>query len=252
MTERKAPGAVELAAYYDAYDEDSRLTKDCAHGVEFTTTLHVLDRYLTAGAQTMLDVAAGTGRYAFYYAGKGCHVTALDLVPKHVDAITQKAARMAASPAQVLLGDAHDLSRWYTRPFDVVLNMGPLYHLPTPELRLECLRESTRVLSPDGILAYAYLNSEVLPKHPKGGPLFYGMRPEDALALPLKLGLQVLEHVAADGTAADIGPFLNGLSPEHFRLWLDFHLATCHTNAAVHATLHALVVCRRTPDKNVG
>lgn len=240
------PSVAQLTAYYDAYDEDSRLVKDRAHSVEFITTLHVLDWYLTLPTQTILDVAAGTGRYSFHYANKGHPVTALDLVPKHVKAMARKKAEAPAMPILILQGDARNLSSWYQQPFDVVLNMGPLYHLPGANLRLECLRESVRVLKRGGILAYAYLNAAVLPKHPKGGPLFYGMDPEEAAELPAELGLELLEHVAADGTAADIGPFLNQLSVTDFQKWLDFHLTTCRTDAAIYATLHALVICRRT------
>ena len=191
-------------------------------------------------------------------------MTALDLVPKHVQAMTAKqavAAKCAAEakqatarkqreapevPIVILQGDARDLSRWYRQPFDVVLNMGPLYHLAEFAPRLECLRESMRVLQPDGILAFAYLNATVLASHPKGRPPFYGMPPEDAVKLAAELGLELLAHVAADGAAAEIGPSLNRLPEADFSRWLDLHLATCGTDAAIHGTLHAFVVCRQT------
>ena len=41
--------------------------------------------------------------------------------------------------------------------FDVVLNMGPFYHLITKEQREKCLKECLRVLKKDGLLITAYI-----------------------------------------------------------------------------------------------
>lgn len=42
--------------------------------------------------------------------------------------------------------------------FDVVLCLGPMYHLLKDEDRIKCIDECLRVLKPDGILAIAYIN----------------------------------------------------------------------------------------------
>lgn len=61
----------EVKKYYDDYDEDSRLVKDNAHSIEFITTIKYLDKYINNNHK-VLEVWAGTGRYSFYYAEKGC------------------------------------------------------------------------------------------------------------------------------------------------------------------------------------
>ncbi|MGE5528169.1 MAG: hypothetical protein ACM3X6_03400 [Patescibacteria group bacterium] len=52
--------------------------------MELDTTLALLEPLLPPGAK-LLDTAAGTGRYAFHFAARGCTVYALDLVPRHVE-----------------------------------------------------------------------------------------------------------------------------------------------------------------------
>jgi 2-polyprenyl-3-methyl-5-hydroxy-6-metoxy-1,4-benzoquinol methylase len=120
----------ELLPYYDGYDEEGRLDRDNCHRLEFLTTVHYLDRILAPRAR-VLDVAAGTGRYAFYLAGKGHQVTARDIVPAHVEAMRRKAAA-SQSRLDIGWGDARDLAAFEPESFDAVLCMGPMYHLHEP------------------------------------------------------------------------------------------------------------------------
>ena len=53
--------------------------------------------------------------------------------------------------------DATDLSIFEDGTFDVVLNMGPFYHLLTEEKRDKCLSECIRVLKKGGLLITAYI-----------------------------------------------------------------------------------------------
>ena len=53
--------------------------------------------------------------------------------------------------------DATDMSVFENDSFDIVLNMGPLYHLITETQRQKCISESLRVLKKGGILVTAYI-----------------------------------------------------------------------------------------------
>lgn len=68
-----------LNNYYNNYDEDSRLTRDKAHFVEYLTTTKYIEKYLKEGDK-ILEVGAGTGKYSIYYASKGYCVDAIELV----------------------------------------------------------------------------------------------------------------------------------------------------------------------------
>lgn len=233
----------EVISYYAHYNEDSRLIKDYAHRVEFDTSLAALDPWLSPGA-VVLDAAAGTGRYAFHLAARGCRVHAMDLVPCHVDAMRFKAAAVDGNIPEMSQGDARDLSRFADGSFDAVLCMGPLYHLPDQEGRRACLGECARVTRPGGVLALSYLNEGVL-REIDPDPCFHGVWPEEIAGLAAGCGLEVADHLAADGVARQVNGFLNELPEEGYRAWLAFHEKTCRFPAALRHALHALMICRK-------
>jgi glycerophosphoryl diester phosphodiesterase/2-polyprenyl-3-methyl-5-hydroxy-6-metoxy-1,4-benzoquinol methylase len=149
-----------LSRFYGAYDEETRLSRDNMHRVEFITAVHVLDRQI-AEKSKILDVAAGVGKYAFYYASRGHQVWAQDIVAIHVDRMRQIAQETGLANVDVARGDARNLSRFQDCVFDVVLCMGPIYHMADEQQRIGCLRENLRVLKPGGLLAVTYLNRPV-------------------------------------------------------------------------------------------
>lgn len=60
---------------YENYKEENRLTTNNARRIEFVTTTRVLDEIIGTNSK-ILDCAAGTGIYAFWFADKGHDVTA--------------------------------------------------------------------------------------------------------------------------------------------------------------------------------
>ena len=203
MTEVSAD---RLSRFYEAYSEETRLSKDNMHRVEFITTVHVLDRQIPQGSK-ILDVAAGVGKYALYYARRGHQVWAQDIVPAHIDRMRHIIQETGLTNVDLECGDARDLSRFEDCCFDVVLCMGPIYHMADRQERVDCLRENLRVLKPGGLLAVTYLNMPV-DKDPRfrdevGGvrmdSCFFPTTPESVTETLDCLGLRVQDHVATDG-----------------------------------------------------
>ena len=64
-----------LEAFYNAYDEDARLTKSRQGQLEYRTTMQYIRRLLPVGKK-LLEVGAGTGRYSIALAKEGYDVTA--------------------------------------------------------------------------------------------------------------------------------------------------------------------------------
>ncbi len=138
--------------YYNQYDEDTRLS--IRHQTEFWVTTYFLDSIIKC-KDSILDVAAGTGIYSFYYAQRGCRVEALDIVPKHIDILKAKSSR--GLNIEAMVGDARDLKKYSPESFNIVLNMGAIYHIEEKEIP-GCINECLRVLKPGGYLALTYLN----------------------------------------------------------------------------------------------
>ena len=104
----------------------------------------------------ILDCAAGTGIYSFWLADKGHEVTATDITPRHIEIMNQTLANKNYNMDTAVL-DATDMSCFADNSFDIVLNMGPYYHLITKAQREKCMKECIRVLKKGGLLITAYI-----------------------------------------------------------------------------------------------
>jgi ubiquinone/menaquinone biosynthesis C-methylase UbiE len=131
-----------LAYYSEHFREDDRL-RVRAHGVlERVRTQELIARFLPPPPANILDVGGGTGVHAEWLAGQGYHVRVVDPVPTHV----AHAQLIPGVSAEV--GDARSLNQADDSQ-DVVLLLGPLYHLLDREDRLTALREARRVARPN-------------------------------------------------------------------------------------------------------
>jgi ubiquinone/menaquinone biosynthesis C-methylase UbiE len=126
-----------VSHYEERYDEDTRLQRDPVNRLELIRTRLLLDRYLPDPPASIVDVGGGTGVYAVALSRAGYDVELIDLVPRHIRLATERGIR-----AQ--LGDARNLPIG-TKTQDVVLLLGPLYHLVEREQRLAALGEAIRV-----------------------------------------------------------------------------------------------------------
>jgi SAM-dependent methyltransferase len=142
----------EIAAYYERGDEAGRLG-DWGR-LEFLRTRELLSRFLPSPPATVLDVGGAAGAYALPLAGEGYDVHLLDPVALHVEQARAASAAQAAPLASTAVGDARELP-FADASVDVVLMLGPLYHLTDATDRARALREARRTLRPGGLLAAA-------------------------------------------------------------------------------------------------
>ena len=139
-----------IRAYYDLGLEQERLESSGEGSLEWARTLDVLERYLPPAPARVLDVGGGPGAYAVLLAARGYDVHLIDPVPLHVEQATAAAAS-APAPFTATVGDARSLDE-PDASADVVLLLGPLYHLTERADRLSALREVHRVLRSGGIV----------------------------------------------------------------------------------------------------
>ena len=143
----------DIAAYYDRGDEQGRLG-DWGR-LEFLRTRELLARFLPAPPATVLDVGGAAGAYALPLAAEGYEVHLVDPVALHVEqARAASAAQPDAPLASAVVGDARALPV-DDHSADVVLLLGPLYHLTEAADRTRALHEARRALRPGGLLAAA-------------------------------------------------------------------------------------------------
>ena len=139
----------DITWYYDLGQERDRLAT--AFHLELLRTQELLERSLPAAPARLLDVGGGPGEYAAWLSGRGYDVTLVDPVALHVEQARDRGV------AATVLGDARSLD-FDDGSFDAVLLLGPLYHLPDRNDRIQALREAHRVLVPDGVVAVAVIS----------------------------------------------------------------------------------------------
>jgi SAM-dependent methyltransferase len=143
--------AAEILAYYDEGGEDTRLADHPGGRLEFLRTQDILRRVLPPAPTAVLDVGGGSGVHARWLAADGYRVRLVDPVPRHVGAA-------AALPGvSAVVGDARTLAE-PDAAYDVVLLLGPLYHLLERADRVRALAEARRVCRPGGLVAAATIS----------------------------------------------------------------------------------------------
>ncbi|MFF9037422.1 class I SAM-dependent methyltransferase [Streptomyces sp. NPDC014892] len=150
-TESQLPSLPEeILAYYERGGELTRLRQGAGR-LEFWRTQDLLRRLLPGAPARVLDVGGGTGIHAEWLAEDGYEVEVVDPVPLHVE----RSGRLPGVTAR--LGDARALPV-EDAAHDVVLYLGPLYHLPELPDRVQALAEARRAVRPGGVVVAATIN----------------------------------------------------------------------------------------------
>jgi 2-polyprenyl-3-methyl-5-hydroxy-6-metoxy-1,4-benzoquinol methylase len=143
--------APEIKQYYTTIrDEATRLTTTADGQLELIRTQELLRRHLPAAPARVLDVGGGTGIHAHWLSEDGYQVDLIDPLQHHVTQATNAGLNARLGDARALDAEADS--------YDVVLLLGPLYHLLERDERLLALTEAHRVLHPGGLLAAAAIN----------------------------------------------------------------------------------------------
>jgi SAM-dependent methyltransferase len=146
----------EVELWYDEkYDEWERLGR---HKVEFDITKRYLDEYLTGKNLEIFDIGGGPGRYSIYLAEKGHRVSLLDLSNRNIDVAKEKSAEKGILLEDYIHGNALELDK-YEQKYDVVLLMGPLYHLIKESDRRAALEGALKLLKPNGIIVASFISN---------------------------------------------------------------------------------------------
>lgn len=248
--------------YNDLCDEDTRL--DAKHRqLEFLTTNKYIQKYLKPGCR-ILEIGAGTGKYSLYYANQGYMVNSIEYVEKNLEVLKSKITDNMNIVAEQ--GDAVDLSRFQDEIFDIVLVLGPLYHLYTDEDINKCISEARRVCKKDGIMMFAYLPNDsimiswaLLKGHLKDGAenkqfdenfkiisdpnqvmrAFYIDELENIM---IKNNINKINNVSTSGVAPHFRDIIDKLTDEEFEIWKNYHYSSCERKEVQGFSTHMLFI----------
>lgn len=145
-----------IKAYYDAAPEETRLEHG-AFQLEGLRTRELIVRHIPQPPAEVLDVGGGAGAYAFWLADLGYHVRLLDATERLIAVARDRDAHARAHLRSCGVADARALPQ-ASDMADVVLLLGPLYHLVRADDRHAALAEAKRVLKPDGVLIAAAIS----------------------------------------------------------------------------------------------
>ena len=142
----------EVLDFYNKGAEIGRLERGIGK-IEYERTKEIILRYLPKEKVIIYDVGGGVGVYSKWLGKLGHEVHLIELSPNAVE----YAKQINASDSDIYhieVGDARDIDK-PNESADIVLLMGPMYHLINIEDRLKALNEAKRVLKKGGLLVCA-------------------------------------------------------------------------------------------------
>lgn len=255
-----------LNQHYSHYDEEGRLLSRMG-SVEFFTTLRYIEKYLQKGMR-ILEIGAGTGRYAHHLARQGYHVDAVELIPHNIEIFRQNTRNGEA--IRIFQGNALCLDMLEDAAYDMVLLLGPMYHLYTRKDQRQAMAEAVRVLKKGGQLMAAYcmadatmiqyafgrnmigdviekglLDTETFAVSSDPSEVFNIVRKEQIDEINEGFPLKRLHFVGTDMFTLYCRDMVEQMDDDMFRLYLNYHFFLCERKDLVGLSNHTLDILEK-------
>ena len=262
---------MDLIESYKEIDEENRLQSTLARRVEYLTTIEIINKYCR-GKENCIDIGCGVGIYSLYLEKMGIKTTAIDLVEDHIKRL-KEIIRQTNANIDAIVGDASDLSMYSSNSYDIVLCLGPLYHILSPQKQEACISECKRLAKINGVIMFSYISpysvfpcvirgdksrvsrelvDKILDEHriEADSPYCFWTDnnyydPEEIERLLIASGLEVIDHLASDGQSIAFQNVVNQMTEEEFEVWMHYHRKTCRSKSALGASNHGLIVARK-------
>ena len=257
---------MDMFEYYGYFAEENR--SDKLIETENRVIDALFDRYLP-GSGSLLDSSAGLGRNAFRLADLGYEVTAGDFISDHVEAI--RANPESSKLKATYCASAHRLSDFENESFDTVISLGSMYHMRTKAEREMLVRESLRVLRPNGIFAFSYMSPmamtfgqyfnamrthktlDRLKAYRKLATvekshvcdMFYGMDLEEMTDISREYGLKILTVASTYSMLYDMADEIEALSAEEYEAFVKTQIDTCEDPVVARYCMRGLFIAQK-------
>jgi ubiquinone/menaquinone biosynthesis C-methylase UbiE len=139
-----------ISDFYENYSEEERLHRRVGL-LEKIRMKEIISRFLCTEDLNIADIGGGPGEYSIWLKKLGHKVSLIDLSPKHIEIAEKRSMREGVELDYVATGNALD-TKLQSDTFDIVLILGPLYHLLSRDERILCIKEGHRILKTGGIL----------------------------------------------------------------------------------------------------
>lgn len=244
--------------------EDKRATQSRYSQTEFYYTVKHIGEYITKDT-TVLEIGCGTGYYGMVFSGQCKEYLGIDITPENISIFKEKIQNGMIENVRAQVGDATDLSSIPDGSFNVVLCLGPLYHLP-PEERELVFAECERVCKKQGIAVFAYINkagvyagacvfgnfypnekaNEMvlgLGKDDMRPDLFFYTMPEEMETAAKKHGFFKIKNLGTDFFI--FMNVINGMSDEKFELLKPLLDQMTSYESCTGMSNHAILICKK-------
>ncbi len=254
-----------IRSIYKSWKEDTRAVLSKANELEFHYTKKILSRYINRDA-SVIELGCATGYYGMFFADKCRKYTGIDITPEHIDIFNEKIKNAGLTNVSAHTGDATSLDGIQAESYDVVLCLGPMYHLPPAEREL-VFSECKRILRPGGIAAFAYISPmgaylKAVMSWPDKYPseeandcvlkkgrddlrpdVFFYITPEHISRRAEERGFTVIKNVGVDFSVND--GIINGMDENKYKAFITLNdYITEHESCAGLAN-HSLLICKK-------
>lgn len=255
-----------IKEYYKDYDEDGRLLSKYGL-VEYLTTMRYIEKYIKKGDR-IIEIGAGTGRYSHSLAREGYVVDAVELVEKNIEIFRQNT--LSNEQITIVQGTALDLDSFEDESYDIVLLLGPMYHLYSFEEQKRAISEALRVTKRGGVIFASYvmadasvltyefkknvideivrdceIDVDTFENYKKPWGIFELYRKEDIDKLRNQFDVERLNFVLTDGYANHMREEIENMEDRTFELFLKYHFSICEREDMVGLSHHTLDVFRK-------
>lgn len=257
----------KIVDHYKHYKESDRATGSRANGLEFHYTKKLLANYITLDSR-VIELGCATGYYGMYFADQCTHYTGIDLSPDNIAIFEERIAKEGRKNISAAVGDATALPGVASDAFDIVLCLGPLYHVPQEE-RMRVVRECYRIAKKGAILAFAYINSigvyagwcvneEGRDTYPNARAnkyfleqnvaydnpeVFFLTSPEEMVSIAEQNHLEIVKNCGLDFFFAQ--SVVNRMDDDQFALYMELSDRMVDSPSCTGLSDHALLICKK-------
>lgn len=246
--------------------EVNRAAETGEYGMEFIYTKRVLDSYLS-NDKKVIELGCGGGYYGMHYGPRCLEYRGIDLSPVNVEIFSKQIEEAGYENVRAEVGDATALTNISDESQDVVLCLGPMYHLNRND-RKTCIRECKRICRSDGIIVFSFINKvgamakygsscgwdQILtPKIDEcvmnrgtddvNTDIFYYTMPEEILQDAEEAGLSKIKMAGVDFLLLE--QEIEAFNEEQRRIWFHFSQLVTESEYATALCNHALLVCQK-------